>query len=263
MLLQYIAKCRHTTKCRNTERSVLQTINYRPVLSINSNQKAAFCSHESKTGVNDEKPKLGLRRRNLQPYPHIDCVRDLKNENYSPSSHKLVKYGEHDFLQRFDGYVCVFISGYHHPRNLDAKSGYSVYFNQDHPLNLQGSVERRQSKIHARLYAVLKAMQQIPKDSFKKLCIQTDDLGLITFIDQSLRSMSENSFRSVYTGKLNKDVQTSMELNEILRSRQDLTLQLMFCPNDICVDGMYHAVKMAERAAAIATEDAKKTDNRL
>ncbi|XP_031619447.1 uncharacterized protein LOC116338381 isoform X2 [Contarinia nasturtii] len=118
------------------------------------------------------KPKLGLRRRNLQPYPHIDCVRVLKDENYLLSSHKLVKYGEHDFLQRFDGYVCVFISGYHHPRKLDAKSGYSVYFGPDHSLILQGSVERRQSPNHAKLYAVLKAMQQIPKDSFKKLCKQ-------------------------------------------------------------------------------------------
>ncbi|XP_031628439.1 ribonuclease H1-like [Contarinia nasturtii] len=236
----------------------IRTINHRPVLSISLNQKAAFCSRSNDGDNKDEKPKLGLRRRNLEPYPHIDCVRELKLENYLLSSHKLVKYGEHEFLERFDGYVCVFISGYHHPRNLDTKSGYSVYFGPNHPLNLQGSVERRQSLKHAKLYAFLKAMEQIPKDSFKKLSIQMDELPLIRFIDQSLRSMSENSFRSVHTGKLNKDVQTSMEINKILRSRQDLTLQLMICPNDIGVDGMYRAVKMAEQAAATATADARK-----
>lgn len=67
--------------------------------------------------------------------------------------------------------------------------------------------------------------------------------------------MSENSFRSVHTGKLNKDLETSMQINKELRLRQDLTLRLKYVPNDIGVDGMYHAVKSATRAAEQATNE--------
>lgn len=57
--------------------------------------------------------------------------------------------------------------------------------------------------------------------------------------------MSENSFRSTYTGKLNKDLETSMELNSVLRTRQDLTLRIKYCPNDINVEEIYQAGKLA------------------
>lgn len=121
--------------------------------------------------------------------------------------------------------------------------------------NLQGVVERRQAITHAKLYAFLKAMEQIPVDSFKKLCIMIHDLTLISFLGNHLRTMSENSFRSTRSGRLNKDLQTSMEVNKILRTREDLTLQLMWCPIDLHVDGMYNAMKIAQRAAVTATEN--------
>lgn len=76
-----------------------------------------------------------------------------------------------------------------------------------------------------------------------------DEIPLITFIDRSLRNMSENSFRSVHTGRLNKDLETSMEINKALRLRQDLVLRLKYVPNDIGVDGMYKVSKMAIKAS--------------
>lgn len=69
--------------------------------------------------------------------------------------------------------------------------------------------------------------------------------------------MSENSFRSVHTGKLNKDLETSMEINKVLRERQDLTIKLKFVPNDIGVDGMYKASKLAIKAAQEATQESR------
>ncbi|XP_031628004.1 uncharacterized protein LOC116343864 isoform X1 [Contarinia nasturtii] len=223
----------------------------------NLKQRCEFSSGPS----NDESKgrlRLNLRRQNLPPYPHIDLVRDLKVENYLPSSFKNVKYGEFEFSERFDGYVCMYIGAYMNTRDLDAKPGYSVYFGSDHPLNLQGGVEHRQTLNHAHLYGFLKGMEQIPKDSFKKLCIMTSHISMTTFIGRALPQMSENSFRSIQSGRLNKDLQTSMEINRVLRSRDDLIFQVMWCPSDMGVDGMHHAKKMAEEAAKTVTLDAKK-----
>lgn len=99
----------------------------------------------------------------------------------------------------------------------------------------------------------MKTLQIVPKGLFEKLCICVDDKTLLTFIDKGLRSMSENSFRSVNTGKLNKDLETSMETNKLLRLRQDLVLRLKYVPNDIGVDPMYRATKLSIKAAEEAT----------
>lgn len=107
---------------------------------------------------------------------------------------------------------------------------------------------------HAKLYAFMKALQIIPKDLIKKLSICVDEIPLITFVDKSLRNMSDNSFRSIHTGKLNKDLETSMEINKLIRLRQDLTLRLKYVPNDIGVDGMYKATKFAIKAAEESTQ---------
>lgn len=118
-------------------------------------------------------------------------------------------------------------------------------------------VERRQELNHSKLYALTKVFQQIPENLFDKLCICVDEIPLITFVDKSLRNMSENSFRSVYSGKLNKDLETSMELNRLIRTRQDLTLRMKYVPNDIGSSGMYYATKQAIKAAEEATQQYK------
>lgn len=100
----------------------------------------------------------------------------------------------------------------------------------------------------------MKALKLVPEGLFKKLTICVDEIPLITFIDKSLRNMSENSFRSIHTGKLNKDLETSMEINKLIRMRQDLTLRLKYVPNDIGVDGMYKATKFSIKAAEDATQ---------
>lgn len=61
--------------------------------------------------------------------------------------------------------------------------------------------------------------------------------------------MSENSFRSTYTGKLNKDLETNMDVNKLLISRQDLTFRVQYTPSDIQFPPAKHANKMAMNAA--------------
>lgn len=82
-----------------------------------------------------QRPRLGLRKQNLPPYPHLDCVRELNVESFLPSHYKVVKYGDYEFLESADGYVNVYVQGYQHPKNFDAKAGFGVYFGIDnHPL---------------------------------------------------------------------------------------------------------------------------------
>lgn len=108
---------------------------------------------------------------------------------------------------------------------------------------------------HAKMYALMKTLQQMPQDLLQKLCVCMDDMRCLTFVNKSIRSMSENSFRSLRTGKLNKDLETSMELNRLLRTRHDLKLRMKYVPNDIGVDGMYYATKLARKAADEATHE--------
>lgn len=95
---------------------------------MNANFKCQFDSLQS------QRPKLGLRKQNLPPYPHIECVRQLEIDTFLPSHYKLVKYGDYEFLESADGYVQVYIQGYHHPRQMDAMSGYAVVFTENSPL---------------------------------------------------------------------------------------------------------------------------------
>lgn len=99
----------------------------------------------------------------------------------------------------------------------------------------------------------MKALQLIPQNLFKNVCLCVDETRMLTFINRSLRSMSENSFRSLNTGKLNKDLETVMQVNQLLRTRQDLKLRMKYVPNDIGVDGMYHATKIAKKASEEAS----------
>lgn len=115
--------------------------------------------------------------------------------------------------------------------------------------NDAGLVGGRHTLRHAYLFSFLQAMKSIPKSSFTKVCLCVPDTSLIKFVNHSLRNMSENSFRSLRTGKLNKDLETSMALNTELRIRNDLKLRMKYVPNDIAVLDMYHCERIAERAA--------------
>lgn len=115
-------------------------------------------------------------------------------------------------------------------------------------------MERRQASNHAKIYAFVRALQQVPQNLFKNACFCLDETRMLTFVNRSLRLMSENSFRSVNTGKLNKDLESSMELNRLLRTRQDLNMRLRYVPNDIGVNGMYNATRLARRASDEATQ---------
>lgn len=115
--------------------------------------------------------------------------------------------------------------------------------------NESGPVERRQAILHAKIYGPLRALQSIPHGLFTKVSLNTDDIMVTKFIARHLKNMSENSFRSTYTGKLNKDLETNMEVNKLLRTRQDLTFRVQYTPNDITFPPAVYANKMAMNAA--------------
>lgn len=71
---------------------------------------------------------------------------------------------------------------------------------------------------------------------------------LIAFIDVELRECSENSFRSIVNGRTIKDIETCIEINKILRMRQDLIFRMKYVPNTIQLPAMYHCRKMAIKA---------------
>lgn len=77
---------------------------------------------------------MRLRKLNLPPYPEIECIRLLDVESFLPSRHKIVKHGDYDFIESADGYVQVYVQGYQHHKNIDARAGYAVVFGDNHPL---------------------------------------------------------------------------------------------------------------------------------
>lgn len=121
-----------------------------------------------------------------------------------------------------------------------------------------GPVEGRLGVSYAKLYGFLQVLRTLPKDLFKKVCIGLDDLKLTGFLSINLHSMSENAFHSTYTGRLNKDLETNMEINTLLRTRTDLTFRLQFVPNSYGIPYIRHARKMATEAARAANDAEKR-----
>lgn len=70
---------------------------------------------------------------------------------------------------------------------------------------------------------------------------------------RGVKHLSENSYRSVRSGRLNKDLDIVMALNDAFRERNQIEYRIKFVPNKIDVDGVYNACKNAERAAEKAT----------
>lgn len=100
-------------------------------------------------------------------------------------------------------------------------------------MNLSGPVERRQEEKHAILYATLQALKSVPENSFKKVCICVRDPNVIRFVARDLPRLSENSYRSARSGRLIKDLETAMEINQIIRTRSDITFRMKFVPINV------------------------------
>lgn len=77
---------------------------------------------------------MGLRKLKLPPFPDIECIHMLDVESFLPSRYKLVKHGDYNFLESADGYVQVYVQGFQHPKKIDARCGYAVFFGEKHPL---------------------------------------------------------------------------------------------------------------------------------
>lgn len=168
-----------------------------------------------------------------------------------PSHFRTVKYGDNEYRECLDGFVQVYCRGARDRKVLDACASYVVMYGEDHPQNMCGAVERRQEFNHAELYSILQALKNIPTNSYKKVCICVPDAGVIKFICKSLPRLSENSYRSVRTGRLIKDLETAMEINNILRARQDITFRMKFIPTGVG----YHYAQLARHRAMIMAED--------
>lgn len=120
--------------------------------------------------------------------------------------------------------------------------------------NSNGPVVGRQDEAHCKLYAVYKALESMPKNAFNKVCICVDQIWVPPFLSDHLCEMSENAFRSTYTGKLNPDLETNMAINQLLRTRQDLTFRLKYTPTRIGLAEMAFAKKSAIEASKAAEE---------
>lgn len=72
---------------------------------------------------------------------------------------------------------------------------------------------------------------------------------MTTFLAENLPEISENSFRSVYTGKLANDLDTNMAINTLIRSRTDLKLRVKYVPIKIGFADMNFARNLAIDAA--------------
>lgn len=115
--------------------------------------------------------------------------------------------------------------------------------------NESGPVDRRQGLHHTKMFGFLRALKSIPQGAYSKVAFNVDDMGLGRFVTNSLPIMSENAFRSAFSGKLNKDLETNMEINTILRTRKDLTIRIQYTPSDIHFPPSHHARGMARDAA--------------
>lgn len=115
--------------------------------------------------------------------------------------------------------------------------------------NESGPVQRRQGLHHTKMYGFLCALRSIPQNLFSKVNFNVDDMGLGKFVVFSVPMMSENAYRSAYSGRLNKDLETTMEINTLLRTRQDLKIRIQYTPNDIGFFPARTAMNMAKQAA--------------
>lgn len=129
--------------------------------------------------------------------------------------------------------------------------------------NISGSVDGRQDIHHSRLYAVLQCLKSIPKDLVNKVCICVDQEWVTTFMAENLPDISENSFRSVYTGKLAMNLETNMAINTLIRSRTDLKLRFKYVPLHIGFADMHFARKLAIDAAKEAERQQRLKLNRI
>lgn len=115
--------------------------------------------------------------------------------------------------------------------------------------NLVEPVEREQDFCHARRYGFLRALQTIPENLFSKICFCVNGRSFIEYIDQHLRDASDNSFRNIRSGRMISDLETSMEINGLLRKRNDLVLRLKYVPDAMRMTAMLKAKHLAIRAS--------------
>lgn len=194
---------------------------------------------------------MGIRRPNTLPFPKIETIYELNTQTLVESNFRTVKYGDHEYRECLDGFVQVYCHACGNEREHNKCASYVLVYAEGHPLNMCGAVEHRQGLNHAILYSILQALKNIPENSYKKVCICVPESTVISFICKGIPALSENSYRSVRTGRLNKDLETSMEINNILRTRQDITFRMKFIPRGVS----YRLESVARNWAHAVSED--------
>lgn len=174
------------------------------------------------------------------------------------SNFRAVTYGDHEYKECLEGFVQVYAHADRDQSEPETPSCFVVVYGENHARNVSGPVERRQDEKHGTLYAILQTLNAIPENSFKKVCICVRESGVIQFVTRGVPRLSENSYRSVQTGRLVKDLDTVMEINKVLRTRQDLTLRMKYIPLD-CV---YPEALFAKRWAGQLAYDAHQAKKR-
>lgn len=208
---------------------------------------------------------MGVRRENTLPFPKIEYFKTLNAETLVESHFRTVKYGEYEYRECLDGFVQVYCHGHLRPEHVEHNgcASYVLVYGEDQPPNMCGPVERRQTEKHAILYSVLQALKNIPTNSYKKVCICVCESGVIDFICRAIPELSENSYRSVRTGRLIQDLETSMEINEILRARQDITVRMKFIPTGIGYHHASFARNWAMRVSRNLTQQKKRNESQI
>lgn len=111
--------------------------------------------------------------------------------------------------------------------------------------NFGGRVLGEATQRHAHLYAILKALESLPTDSFKKVCICTNDGSMIKAMTRLLPKWAENGYylNSNPTVRC-RNLETLHKLNTFIRVNP-FTYRMKYTPADCNIQMMNIATKLA------------------
>lgn len=108
----------------------------------------------------------------------------------------------------------------------------------------------KQTEHHANIYAAARALQSLPKDLFKKVCICTDSMRVVQAMSRLLPQWSENDYRLLSDPTRRcENLPTLHALNEYVRLNP-FTYRFKYTPSDCNIPMMVIATKLAKSAAS-------------
>lgn len=102
---------------------------------------------------------------------------------------------------------------------------------------------------NAHLVAIAEALESLPTDSFKKVCICTSELAMIKAMKIQLPKWAENNYHLSSNPTLRcRNVETLKKLNEFVRVNP-FTYRFKYTPSDCNIQMMKFATKLAMAGA--------------